>query len=249
MYRSFAVIGFVFLLAISAYSQTPEKTPVAVAAAPAAAKPSSGASALAKATLTAHGGTRLSGIRTLIVRGSVDITTSAFNQAIAATFAMVFSGEKYRFDLLNPFQPIKQVFDGVNTSTTVQNGFELPPINRQGFFMLSKIGDGAFPVTEIPGGKKKIGFRITSPEGYYTDYLVDEKTGLIKGYEASYDMNGRLVTTSVEISKYRNVEGVVVPEKFAQRFDLGQFTAYADFKSKDILINTAVADEVFTLSN
>ena len=251
MYRIFAVAGLVFLFVSVGHSQTPEKTPVPAVVAPSAAtKPASTAGDLAKATLSAHGGNRLSGIRTLIVRGSVDITTTAFNQAIPATFAMVFSGEKYRFDLLNPIQPIKQVFDGKNTSVTIQNGFELPPINRQGFFMLSKIGDTSFPITELPpASKKKYGFSITSPEGYYTDYLVDEKTGLIKGYESSYDVNGRLVTTSVEISKYRNVEGIVVPEKFAQRFDMGQFTAYADFKSKDILINTAVADEVFTLGN
>ena len=217
---------------------------------PSAVSKTASAADLAKSTLSAHGGTRLSGIQTLVIRGSVDITTSAITQAIPASFAMVFAGEKYRFDLMNPFQPIKQVFDGKNTSSTIQNGFELPPINRQGFFMLSRVGDSAFKVTELAGsGKKKTGFRITSPEGFYTDYFVDEKTALIKGYEASYDVNGRLLTTSVEISKYRNVEGVMVPERFAQRFDLGQFTAYADFKSKDILVNSAVSDEVFTLGN
>ena len=206
------------------------------------------ASALAKITLAAHGGEKLAGIRTLIMRGSVDITMSAFNQAIPATFAMVFAGEKYRFDLVNPYQPIKQVFDGKNTSTTIQNGFELPPINRQGFFMLSKIGDPTFPVTELVAAKKK-GFRITSPEGFYTDYFVDEKTGLIKGYESSYDVNGRIVTTSAQIDKYRSVDGIQIPEKFAQRFDLGQFTAYADFKGREILVNTGVADEVFRIAN
>ena len=208
------------------------------------------ASSLATKALTAHGGEKLRGMRTLVIRGSVDITTSAFNQAIPATFAMVFAGEKYRFDLMNPIQPIKQVFDGKNTSTTIQNGFELPPINRQGFFMLSKIGDSGFPVTDVaPTSKKKNGFRITSPEGFYTDYFVDAKTGLISGYESSYDVNGRLVTTSVQIDKYRVVEGIQVPEKFAQRFDLGQFTAYADFKAKEISVNGAVPDEVFTLAN
>jgi len=30
---------------------------------------------------------------------------------------------------------------------------------------------------------------------------------------------------------------------------MGQFTAYADFKAKDILVNSPVSDEVFTLSN
>jgi hypothetical protein len=208
----------------------------------------SSAAELAKAALAAHGGEKLRSIKSLVLRGSVDITASASAQAIPATFAMIFSGEKYRLDLMNPFQPISQVFDGVNTQTTVQNGFELPPINRIGFIMLSKVGDPNFPVASLPAAnKKKNGFRITSPEGFYTDYLVDEKTGQVKGYESSYEVNGRVVTTSVAIDKCRLVEGVLVPEKFSQRFDLGQLTAYADFKAKDIQVNTEIANDVFTI--
>jgi len=203
---------------------------------------------MAKAALAAHGGDKLRGIKTLVLRGSVGVTTSAFPQAIAGSFAMVFAGEKYRLDLNNPVQPISQVFDGVNTQTTIQNGFELPPINRIGFFMLSKVGDASFPISALPAeSKKKNGFRITSPEGFYTDYLIDEKTGQLKGYESSYDMNGRIVTTSVAIDKCRLVEGVLVPEKFSQRFDLGQLTAYADFKAKDISVNTEIDNGVFTI--
>lgn len=204
---------------------------------------------LAKTTLAAHGGEKLRGIKSLVLRGSVDITASAYPQAIPATFAMIFSGEKYRLDLANPLQPISQVFDGTNTQTTVQNGFELPPINRIGFIMLSKVGDPNFPVSALPkSDKKRNGFRITSPEGFYTDYLVDEKTSQLKGYESSYEVNGRVVTTSVAIDKCRIVDGVLVPEKFSQRFDLGQFTAYADFKAREILVNSAISDDVFSLS-
>jgi hypothetical protein len=251
MRRTVFSLFALFVFAVASYSQTSPKPKAESGPGAAASKVATpAASDLAKTTVTAHGGQRLIGVRTLVIRGAVDFTTTAFTQAIPATFAMVFSGEKYRFDLNNPFQPIRQIFDGKNTSTTVQNGFELPPINRQGFFMLSKIGDSTFPITELPAAsKKKNGFRITSPEGFYTDYFVDEKTGLIKGYESSYDVNGRFVTTSAEISQYRNVEGVMVPEKFAQRFDLGQFTVYAEFKAKEILVNTAVADEVFTVGN
>lgn len=205
------------------------------------------AAELAKAALLAHGGDKLRTITSLVLRGSVDITTTAFNQAIPATFAMIFSGEKYRLDLTNPFQPVTQVFDGVNTQTTVQNGFELPPLNRVGFIMLSKVGDPNFPVAPLPEGKKKSGFRITSPEGFYTDYFVDDKSGQLKGYESSYEVNGRVVTTSVAIDRCRNVDGVLVPEKFSQRFDLGQLTAYADFKAKDIEVNTQIADDVFRI--
>jgi hypothetical protein len=88
---------------------------------------------------------------------------------------------------------------------------------------------------------------MTAPDGFYTDFYVDEKTKLVKGYESLYEFGGRSATTSVEIDKYRTVEGVIVPERYAQRFDLGQLTIYGDFKSKDILVNSVVADDVFTL--
>ena len=97
--------------------------------------------ALAKQTLDAHGGEKLRVMKSLVVRGSVDVTTSAFNQAIPATFVVIFAKEKYRFEIMNPFQPIKQVFDGVNTSTTIRGGMTLPPINRLGFPILPIIGE------------------------------------------------------------------------------------------------------------
>src|SRR5688572_19315504 len=123
--------------------------------------------ALAKLALAAHGGEKLRSMKTLIVRGSVDVTTSAFNQAIPATFIVIFAKEKYRFEIMNPFQPIKQVFDGVNTSTTIQGGMTLPPITRLGFPLLPMVGQPGFVITPLPEAKKKKGFRMTSPEGYY----------------------------------------------------------------------------------
>lgn len=251
MRKTFGLITICLCLSVSAFSQKNDQGPEkAKGALPQAAKAAANSPAdLAKATLAVHGGDKLSGIKSLVLRGSVDITASGAPQAIPATFSMIFSGEKYRLDLNNPIQPISQVFDGMNTQTTVQNGFELPPINRVGFIMLSKVGDQNFRVTALPeSNKKKTGFRITSPEGFYTDYLIDEKTGQLKGYESSYEVNGRILTTSVAIDRCKLVEGVLVPEKFSQRFDLGQFTAYADFKAKEILVNTAIANDVFALS-
>lgn len=203
--------------------------------------------ALAKLALNAHGGEKLRAMKSLIVRGSVDVTTSAFNQAIPATFVVIFAKEKYRFEILNPFQPIKQVFDGVNTSTTIRGGMTLPPINRLGLPVLPMIGETGFIITPLPSDKKKkTGFRMTSPEGYYTDFYLDEKTNQIKGYDSSYDINGRKVTTSVEVDKMRVVEGVLVPERYVQRFDTEQVTVYANFKAKEILVNTEIADDVFS---
>jgi hypothetical protein len=204
--------------------------------------------ALAEKALVAHGGEKLRGMKTLIMRGSVDVTTSAFNQAIPATFVVVLAKEKYRFEIANPFQPLKQVYDGVNTFTTIQGGMTLPPITRLGFPLLPMIGQSGFIITPLPESKKKRqGFRMTSPDGYFTDFYLDEKTNQIKGYDSSYEINGRTVTTSVEVDKLRNVDGIWVPEKYVQRFDTEQITIYADFKTKEILVNTEVADDVFSL--
>src|SRR5687768_3008755 len=206
--------------------------------------------ALAKLALEAHGGEKLKAMKSLVVRGSVDVTTSAFNQAIPATFVVIFAKEKYRFEIANPFQPIKEVFDGVNKSTTIRGGMSLPPVNRLGFPVLPMVGSPGFVITSLPDGKKKRkGFRMTSPEGYYTDFYLDEKTNQIKGYDSQYDINGRIVTTSVEVDKLRVVDGIFVPERYSQRFDTEQITIYADFKAKEILVNSAVADEVFSTLN
>ena len=90
---------------------------------------------------------------------------------------------------------------------------------------------------------------MTSPEGYFTDFYIDEKTNQIKGYDSSYDINGRQVTTSVVIDKMKVIDGVTVPEAYAQRFDTEQITIYAEFKTKDIQVNTEVADDIFSLGN
>lgn len=202
---------------------------------------------LAKAAFAAHGGDRFKNVKTMVLRGSVDLTSSAFNQAILSAFSMAYAGDKYRLELANPIQSFKQTFDGVQTRTSIQTGFSLPPINRLGLPLLQRLGDEGFVVTALPANsKKKLGFRITAPDGYFTDFFVDEKTKQIKSYEAMYEFSGRMFTTSVDIGKYREVEGVFVPEKYSQRFDLGQLTVYGDFKTKDILINTALSPEVFS---
>ena len=204
---------------------------------------------LAKLALAAHGGEKLKSMKTLVVKGSVDITTSAIAQAIPATFITIFSGDKYRFEIANPFQPLKQVFDGKTTSSTIRGGFTLPPINRLGFPLLPRLGEQGFVITSLPESKgKKKGFRMTSPEGLYTDFYLDEKTNQIKGYDSTYEIEGRSVTTSVEIDKYRVVEGITIPEKYAQRFDTEQLTIYANFKAKEIVVNSEITDSIFSLA-
>lgn len=200
---------------------------------------------LAKATLKIYGGDKFKNMKTLVVRGTADISGSP-TMNFPATFVTIYAGEKYRLEIVNPFQPFKQTFDGQQTLSSVR-GFELPPLNRLGLPLLQKIDEKDFKVSALAeNNKKKSGFRITAPEGFYTDFIIDEKTGMIKSYESSYEINGRNVTTSVEIDKVRDVDGVKIPERYAQRLDLGQFTAYVNFKAKEILVNSSVADDVFS---
>jgi hypothetical protein len=204
---------------------------------------------LANATVAAHGGDKLKQLKSLVLRGTVDITTSAMNQAIPSTFITVISGDKYNYEINNPFQPLKQVYDGTQTFSTLK-GFSLPPITSLGFPLLTKVGTAGFVITPLGAVKgKRNGFRITTPEGYYTDFITDEKTNVLKGYESSYDIEGRTITTSVVVDKCLTVDGVLVPEKYSQRFDLGGLTAYADFKSKVILVNSTIENDVFKMPN
>lgn len=203
----------------------------------------------AKAALAAHGGDKFKNMKTLVVRGTASVSGSP-TATFPATFAMIIAGEKYRLEISNPFQPFKQIYDGRQTVSSINN-FTLPPINRLGLPLLQKIEAENFTVSALDPEKykKKKGFRITSPEGFYTDFFTDEKTGQIKSYEASYDYNGRTITTSVEIDKLLDVKGAFIPERYAQRFDMGQFTIYADFKAKEILVDSEVAEDIFTLGS
>lgn len=201
---------------------------------------------LAKAALSAHGGDKFKNMKTLVVRGTADVSGSP-TTTFPATFTMILSGDKYRLEISNPFQPFKQVYDGNQTQSSVNN-FTLPPINRLGFPLLQKIEAKDYTVAALPEKyKKKQGFRVTSPEGFYTDFFTDEKTGQIKSYEAEYDYNNRKITTSVEIDKFLDVKGVLIPEKYAQRFDLGQLTIYSNFKAKEILVDSEISDDVFEI--
>ena len=104
--------------------------------------------------------------------------------------------------------------------------------------MLPRLGDSGYSVTTLPEAERKQrGFRMTGPDGFYTDFYIDEKTNLIKGYESAYEVQGGNFTTSIE-NNNRLVDGLTIPEKYSQRFDLGGLTAYSSFKAKEILVNS-----------
>ncbi|MFN3329800.1 MAG: hypothetical protein ACK419_02615 [Pyrinomonadaceae bacterium] len=208
---------------------------------------SQSADALAKAALEAHGGEKFKSIKSLVIRGTAEVSGSP-TATFPAGFSLVFAGDKYILEITNPIQPFKQTYDGRQTRSSLSN-FNLPPVNRLGMPLLQKLGEEGFVVSELEGkNKKKLGFRITSPEGYYTDFFLDEKTKRVKSYEASYSVRDRIVTTSVDIEKWKEIEGIIWPERYYQRFDLGNLTIYVSFKTKEILIDQQIDDEVFSIN-
>jgi len=246
--KKYSILLLIFVLVVNAFSQTAQKsTQKEKGIITNAVSQTTSPLELAKATLKIYGGDKFKNMKTLVIRGTADVSGSpTFN--FPATFAMIYAGDKYRLEVINPIQPFKQIYDGEQTVSSI-NSISLPPINRLGLPLLQKIEEKDFTVSALPEkSKKKLGFRVTSPEGFYTDFFIDEKNRMVKSYESEYEIRGRTITTSVDIDKVREVDGIKVPERFAQRFDLGQFTIYSDFKAKEILVNSTVANDVFLIA-
>ena len=203
-------LTIVYLFALASFAQ-PGTAPKTGAADKSAAAAPNAAMDTAKLVLAAHGGDKLRKLTSFVQKGSADLTF--MGQAIPGAFSMAFSGEKYYFEITSAVQSLKQIYDGNQTYSSLP-GFSLPPITSLGFPLLPRIGDTGYVISALVEDKKKRkGFRMTTPEGFYTDFYVDEKTNQIKGYESKYDVNGTMISTSVEIDEFQTVDGIVVPKK------------------------------------
>lgn len=239
MIKPAALIAVIALCTMTALAQKADPK------ADASAADRDAAMALAKTALAAHGGDKFKQMKSIVMKGSVDINVS--NQVLPGAFSIALSGEKYYFEISNIVQSIKQICDGQQTYSSI-NGFMVPPPTSVGFAVLARVGDSGYAITPYGDEKKKRkGFRITAPDGFYTDFFVDEKTGQVKGYESAFEVNQKLVTTSAQIDQVETVDGIIVPKKYSQRFDLGNLTAYANFNTKDIKVNPEMDASAFAI--
>jgi hypothetical protein len=245
------LLPLVLISAVGINAQTEQKKPENKTDKPTATAPvnktvDTASLDLAKAALAAHGGDKLVKLKNLVVRGTAELSAGTSAQTIPAAFAITISGARFRYDIQSQFFNYKQIFDGQQNYSSIAT-FSMP-LDKIGMELLRKINEKDYAVSALPEKwKKKKGFRITSPEGFYTDFIVDEKTNQVKEYESSYEVNGDMMTTSVAVDKYREVDGIFVNEKFSQRMELSQGTFYANFKAKDILVNSEIADDVFAM--
>ena len=198
---------------------------------------------LARAAVAAHGGDKFRTVKSMILRGSVDLYAPNSTQPRPGGFIIVTAGEKARVEIdASPIIAFKQIDDGQRSYSSLPN-VELPPLGRFGMAVLAKFDQPGFKVTAVPDKKKQRAFRISDADGYATEFYIDPATGRVMSFLINYQ--GYVFGT--EHKKFKEVEGVLVPSSFSQRLEMMQGAFFADYNVKDIKLNNPLGDDVFAI--
>jgi hypothetical protein len=198
---------------------------------------------LARAALAAQGGDNFKNLKNMWVQGSVNLYAPNSANSIPGKFSLITAGEKMRLDVdASPIFKFKQVFDGQQSFSSMP-GVEMPPADRFGLPVLAKYDQAGYTVTAIPDKKKLRGFRISDAASNSTDFYIDPTTARVMQYLIPF--NG--YTFGIENSKFKEVEGVLVPISFSQRMEMPQGAFFAEYKVKEIQLNQALSNDVFSL--
>jgi hypothetical protein len=237
----------VFSVTVAAQeSQAPAKTAPANGAAPAAAvaiTPETGPLDLARAAFTAQGGEKFRSVQNMILRGSVQLYPPNSVQSIPGAFSLVTAGPKLRMEIdARPAIVFKQIYDGQQSYSSMPN-VEMPPLTKFGLGALAKFDQTGYQISAIADKKKQRGFRLVDPEGYTTDFYLDPKTGRVMSFFIYYQG----VTLGTENSKFKEVEGVLVPVSFSQKFEMPMGAFFAEFNVKEVKLNQQLPEDAFAI--
>lgn len=200
---------------------------------------------LAKAALAAQGGEKFKAVKSMIMRGSVDLYAPNSTQSIPGGFVIVTAGEKLRSEVdARPAISFKQIYDGQQSYSSLP-GVDLPPLTKFGMNMLARFEQPGYTVTAIPDKKKLRGFRITDAAGNVSDFYIETNTGRVMSFSIPYGG----YTFATEHKKFKDFDGVLVPVSFSQRLEMPQGAFFADYNVKDVKLNNPVGDDVFTIPN
>jgi len=228
----------------AAKSNSSTSTPPAntIAAAPAISANSTPLE-LARAALAAQGGDKFKHLKSMMLTGSADLYAPNSAQSVPGKFVMVTAGEKVRIDIdASPIFKFKQVFDGQQSYSSIP-GITMPPASKFGLPVLAKFDQPGYTVSALADKKKLRGFRIVDAEGNTTDFYLDAANGRVMMYLIPY--NGYMFGT--ENSKFKEVDGVLIPFSFSQRLETPQGAFFAEYKVKDARLNQPIADDVFVI--
>ena len=198
---------------------------------------------LARAALTAQGGDKFKNLKSMMLIGSADLYAPASTQSIPGKFVIVTTGDKVRIEIdARPIFNFKQVYDGQQSYSSMP-GVQMPPPSKFGLPVLAKFDQPGYTVSALPDKKKLRGFRIADAEGNTTDFYIDAATARVMQYLTPYQG----YTFGTENSKFREVEGVLIPINFSQRLEMQQGAFFAEYKVKEVKLNQPIGDDVFTM--
>jgi hypothetical protein len=200
---------------------------------------------LARAALMAMGGEKFRNVQNMVLRGSVNLFQPNSIQSIPGGFSIVTAGEKLRMEIdARPLVVFKQIYNGQQSYSSMP-GVEVPPLTRFGWGVLIKYDQPGYKVTAIADKKKQRGFRIVDPDGYTTDFYIDPTNGRVMSFLLYYGG----YTFGTDNKKFKEVDGVLVPFNFSQRFEMPQGAFFAEYSVKEAKLNQTLGDDAFAIPN
>ncbi len=198
---------------------------------------------LARAAFLAFGGEKFRNLQNVVMRGSVQLYPPNSVQSIPGSFSLVTAGPKLRMEIdARPAIVFKQIFDGQNSYSSMPN-VEMPPLTKFGLGALARYDQPGFQITALANKKKQRAFRIVDPDGYTTDFYIDQTNGRVMSFLLYYGG----FTLGTEHSKFKEIEGVLVPWSFSQKFEMPMGAFFAEFSAKDVKINQPLGDDAFAI--
>ena len=198
---------------------------------------------LAKAAFTAQGGEKFRNVENMMLRGSVSLYPPNSPQSIPGSFSIVTANDKLRMEIdARPIIVFKQIYDGQQSYSSMP-GVEVPPLSKFGLSVLSKFDQPGYKVTAIANKKKLRGFRIADSEGYATDFYIDPVNGRVMEFFLNYGG----FTFGTANSKFKEVEGVLIPFSFSQRFEMPQGAFFAEYSVKEVKFNQSLGEDAFAI--
>lgn len=200
---------------------------------------------LARAALAAQGGDKFKSLKSMVLKGSVDLYAPNSTQSVPGGFIWVVAGDKVRVEIdARPAVAFKQIYDGQRSYSSLP-GVELPPASKFGLVVLGRFDQPGYTVTALPDKKKHRGFRISDADGNTTDFYIDPSNGRVMSFLIPY--GGYIFGT--ENKKFKEFDGVLVPVSFSQRLEMSAGAFFADYNVKDVKLNNPLGDDVFTIPN
>src|SRR5467141_610444 len=198
---------------------------------------------LARAALAAQGGDKFKNLKSMMLIGSADLFAPNSAASIPGKFVIVTAGDKVRIEIdARPIFNFKQIYDGQQSYSSMP-GVQMPPASKFGLPVLAKFDQPGYTVSALPDKKKLRGFRIVDEEGNTTDFYLDPATGRVMMYLIPYQG----YTFGTENSKFKEVEGVLIPFNFSQRLEMKQGAFFAEYKVKEVKLNQPIGDDVFVI--